>query len=697
MSRRQPAPRESPPRRLSDAPSVVLPPLLAWGIVFVCVLPSLLILLGVDLGTPLGRRVLLEASGERILPFGMVRGSILHTLMEWTAVCVAGMTAFLALLHYRNTSNPITPVLFVALSVSACADVAHILLSGDAFAPGIVGGPVVPFSWAVSRLYFASILVMGVAYRLLQDHDGNGRPASPGKMLRLLSMGGAMAVVGILLMVLGAEFGDHLELAFADAQVTHPLDLVPLGLLLVGATVLFPKLHRAAPSLFSHSLLLTSLPAVATQIHMAFGSRELFDSHFNAAHVLKLVTYLVPLLGLAFDYARTYEQNVVARVRLENEIRLRQDMQDRLWSTEAVNEAILASVGDAIVTVDDRGRIELFNPAAETMFEVEAARMVGLPATALAADQWRPALEGLVDRSSAPEDLDLLSTHFEMVGRRSDGADFPMDLTISEFEVEGLVRCALVLRDMTAQRRASKELADQASVLRIRTEDLSRSNDELEKFAYVASHDLQEPLRMVYSFTDVLAEHLGPTLDDEARSYMGFIQDGVERMRALIGDLLRFSRVGAPQGDYPSIQLDEAVRRAIDNLQAAIAEAEATLQIDALRSVRGDLTEVTQVFQNLISNALKFRGDAPPFVHIQAERRGPMVCVTIRDNGIGLDMQYSEKIFVLFQRLHTRDRYPGTGIGLALCRKIVERYGGTIEVESTPGEGAVFRFTLPVG
>jgi light-regulated signal transduction histidine kinase (bacteriophytochrome) len=168
-------------------------------------------------------------------------------------------------------------------------------------------------------------------------------------------------------------------------------------------------------------------------------------------------------------------------------------------------------------------------------------------------------------------------------------------------------------------------------------------------------------------------------------------------MRILIADLLKFSRVGAPTGVHPLIELQDAVQRAIENLQAAIEEAEVVLQIEALPPVHADLTEIAQVFQNLISNALKFRRDEAPSIRIVAERRGEMICVSVQDNGIGLDMKYAEKIFVLFQRLHTRDRYPGTGIGLALCRKIVERYGGTIHVESSEGEGATFEFSLPAG
>ena len=200
---------------------------------------------------------------------------------------------------------------------------------------------------------------------------------------------------------------------------------------------------------------------------------------------------------------------------------------------------------------------------------------------------------------------------------------------------------------------------------------------------------------MVHSFSDVLADHLQESLDDDARLYMGFIRDGVQRMRILIGDLLTFSRVGSPTSEAGPISLDAALDQALGNLQIAVEEAGAVVQVEPLPRVRADRSEIAQVFQNLVGNALKFRGEDVPHVRISADRREQVVCVSVSDNGIGLDMAYSEKIFVLFQRLHTRDDYPGTGIGLALCRKIVERYGGNIQVEAKPGEGATFRFTLP--
>ncbi|MEW9553536.1 ATP-binding protein [Nonomuraea sp. NPDC050783] len=228
-------------------------------------------------------------------------------------------------------------------------------------------------------------------------------------------------------------------------------------------------------------------------------------------------------------------------------------------------------------------------------------------------------------------------------------------------------------------------------------EELRRSNSELEQFAYVASHDLQEPLRKVASFTQMLEQRYGPQLDERALKYIHYAVDGAKRMQLLINDLLDFSRVGRVNGETAVVDSGAALDRALDNLSAAIEETGATITRDELPAVTANRTQLTQLFQNLVENALKFRSEEPPRVHIGAVRRegGPWE-FSCSDNGIGVEPKYADRIFLIFQRLHARDVYPGTGIGLALCRKIVDYHGGRLWLDdSGPGQGATFRWTLP--
>ena len=254
-----------------------------------------------------------------------------------------------------------------------------------------------------------------------------------------------------------------------------------------------------------------------------------------------------------------------------------------------------------------------------------------------------------------------------------------------------------ISRDITARKLAEEALA-------VKTEELLRSNRDLEQFAYVASHDLQEPLRMIASYTQLLARRYQNRLDKEADEFIDYAVQGAVRLQVLINDLLAYSRLGTRGKPFERIDCNEVLKRAVENCKIAIQDANAVITSSNLPVIVGDGTQWTQLFQNLLSNAIKFHGPEPPRIQIQAELKpAPLsqetpVCewvFSVSDNGIGIEPQYYERIFVIFQRLHAREEYPGTGIGLAICKKIVERHGGRIWVESTIGRGTTFFFTAP--
>ena len=280
--------------------------------------------------------------------------------------------------------------------------------------------------------------------------------------------------------------------------------------------------------------------------------------------------------------------------------------------------------------------------------------------------------------------------HFEKRYLRPDGRTVWVDLAVALARgAEGAPLYEIAVFDDITERKNAE------AALHAAHEELKRSNSELEQFAYVASHDLQEPLRMVSSYTQLIQRRYGDKLDGDAKEFMHYVVDGAARMKQLIEDLLAYSRVGTKGKQFREIEVEAALKRAVTNLRAAIEESGAAVTWDPLPKVSGDDLQLAQLFQNLIGNALKFRGRSVPRIHVSvAEKEGEWE-IAVADNGIGIEPQYFERIFMVFQRLHTQADYPGTGIGLAICKKVVERHGGRIWVASRPGEGSRFHFTLP--
>jgi signal transduction histidine kinase len=295
---------------------------------------------------------------------------------------------------------------------------------------------------------------------------------------------------------------------------------------------------------------------------------------------------------------------------------------------------------------------------------------------------------------------------------RAEGLDIPLILVSGALGDVTAVECIrqgatdYVLKDGLARlpevvRRALREKHERSLRLRAeqdlaaKAEELARSNADLEQFAYVASHDLQEPLRMVAAYTQLLAERYRGKLDENADKFIGYASEGAQRMQVLIQDLLAFSRVGRKEGTLVSIDCNAVMDGVRQTLSSSIQESGAVILYANLPSVWADRTQVAQVFQNLMGNAIKFRGKDPPVISVQAQKEGEQWLFSVADNGIGIAPEYAENIFVVFHRLHARTEYPGNGIGLAICKKIVERYGGKIWVESLGCGGSTFKFTMP--
>jgi PAS domain S-box-containing protein len=372
-------------------------------------------------------------------------------------------------------------------------------------------------------------------------------------------------------------------------------------------------------------------------------------------------------------------------------ISVRKDAEKHLVQMENKYRGLLEAAPDAMVVVNEAGKIVLLNLQAETQFGYRRDELLdqkmsnivpaGFPER-LVADSLRSAEDALAQQ---------IGTGIELIARRKDGSEFPIEIMLSPLESADGVLVTAAIRDITARKSSEAQLLE-------KVKELKRSNEELQQFAYIASHDLQEPLRMVASYTALLARRYRGKLDSDADDFIAFAVDGASRMQLLIRDLLAYSRVGSKGKELADTSSESALQQAIRNLRGAIEGSGALVTHDALPAVMADEMQLTQLFQNLVGNAIKYRRAGVPRVHITAvPKDAGKWMFSVQDNGLGIEPQFFEKIFGVFQRLHKREEFDGTGIGLAICKKIVERHGGAISVESIFGEGSTFHFPLAVG
>lgn len=370
-------------------------------------------------------------------------------------------------------------------------------------------------------------------------------------------------------------------------------------------------------------------------------------------------------------------------------IAARREAEAALLTAHQFREKVMESSTNAIYTMDMEGRFTTAN--------TRTCEITGYPLEELLGRTWA----NMVREADLPDLLTAFVstvegrepiTNREIVLQQKQGTEVVITFSIAPLRRDGVIFGVVgAAEDITARKHADAER-------QLRAEELARSNQELEQFAYVASHDLQEPLRTVTGFTQLLSRRYKGKLDPEADEFIGYITDGVSRMKSLIEDLLAYSRVQRTQAAISAVALDGVLATALANLHAAISTAGATVTHDPLPALTIDGRQFTQLFQNLIANAIKFRSEAAPVVHVSALQQDQHWLFSVRDNGIGISAESASRVFDLFQRLHAREQYEGNGIGLTICKKIVELHGGRIWVQplAEGAQGTEFRFTLPI-
>lgn len=485
----------------------------------------------------------------------------LHTLMEVIAMFLALTVGMMALIRFYSKKNNTILMVATGFLGTGLLDGYHAIVTSSFFAAQFPSGldSLIPWSWIASRVFLSILLWFSWLSWKREARMGEAGRVSE-RMIYIYA--GTLTLASFFFFA----FVPLPRAYYPEIFFHRPEEFVPALFFLLALIGYLTKGHWKN-DLFDHWLVLSLIVGFMGQALFMSYSGQLFDTMFDLAHLLKIVTYLFVLTGMTIS---TYH---------------------------------------------------LFRQAEDSKQEI------------LRANAW-------------------------------------------------------LQEEISERTRAEMKLKRQAR-------ELERSNAELEQFAYAASHDLQEPLRMVSSYCQLLGKRYKGKLDEDADEFIKYITDGAGRMRQLIEDLLAFSRVGTRGQTFQSVDLSAVVEKAVRNLEGAIHESGAEIETEPMPFVIGDSTQLSQLFQNLIGNAIKFRGPATPRVKVSAQRNGKGWELAVADNGIGIDPEFTGKIFGVFKRLHSHEEYSGTGIGLAICKKVVERHGGRIQVESQPGQGSTFRFTLP--
>lgn len=435
--------------------------------------------------------------------------------------------------------------------------------------------------------------------------------------------------------------------------------------------------------------ILTSLVTVPAITLCKTGGQSFISVPFNPVGLILLICFSILVATVANSRRRLEEVLRHANDALESKVAERTEelQRARNWF-----ETTLESIGDAVIATDLAGRVTFMNGVAESLTGWKRAEAAGRQLNevfVIINEETRRSGDNPVVQVLRNGAICGLANHTILVAR--DGREMPIDDSAAPIrdQENALAGVVLIFRDIT-QRRKDEKITEQARAT------LERTNQELQQFAFAASHDLQEPLRNVKIYSQLLGQRYRGKLDDDADQFIDFAVTGASRMEVLLADLLAYTQAsGSADEESGPTDAKEALENVLSSLHAAITEAGACIRYDDLPVVPINQVHLQQVLQNLIGNAIKYRSDQAPSIHVSAQRTGREWVFCIRDNGIGIDLQYQQRIFGLFKRLHTQDQYAGTGIGLAICQKIVQRYGGRIWVESEPGAGSAFFFTCP--
>ncbi|VAW81779.1 hypothetical protein MNBD_GAMMA13-834 [hydrothermal vent metagenome] len=617
--------------------------------------------------------------------FYALRGNIHHALLEWSAIIIAVVCVGIAFAHYSISHDIIAPVLGLTLVMSGSMDAVHTLAATRMVDAIAENNTLIPFTWAVSRSFNAIALLLGVALVLFKKSQHNNTLHTASLLALALLLSSAVYVLASWMAV-----SENLpQTQFSSNFISRPYDILPMGIFLV-CLPLFIRLYQDNRNYLTAAIVVSLFPNIFSEAYMAFGSKHLFDHYFNSAHGLKVLGYALPLMGYILDYQTIFTRQEKQKAQL---LVLNKSLKESEHRFRTMNQ--LLPVG--LLLANSKGIIVSINQYAKDLFGYTKDDLIGHKMEELV-----PKITGIshtavhknYKQNNNPYLLDNVTDFF--TGHHCDGSEIALDIGLAHIRLDDQDHSLVSLLNISQLKRLMDELKFQNERMDQAMLKLTESNEQLERFAFVCSHDLQEPVRMVQSFSQLIERRLKNRLDEKDKEYLHYVIDGAHRAQEMIRDILLFSRLDKPVNSREPVCLNELCKNVRDALQETLETKEAKfIWTDNLPTLNAIPSQLFQLILNLVSNGLKFNRDKTPTVLLDAVENPQGWSIEIRDNGIGINPSHQHKIFQIFERLNAKSEFPGTGIGLAICKKIAAQHHAELTLESSEGEGTTFFIRWP--
>lgn len=657
-----------------------IPKKLILAVLAICAIPVILNFLGVDFGTE-EKKIDLALFSEldryeqvdsmpRILS-----GSFTHTILEWSAFSTAIFTVILAFVHFDIKNDITTPIIGVALFFAGTMDAFHTLAADRLIEAVADNRNLIPFTWAICRLFNVLILIVGVSFFLLRKPTGKKANLH---IIFFSSLVFGIVAYGIIHICATSSYLP--KTMFPQSLITRPYDVVPLVLFVFAGVFIYPRFYRLAPSFFSHALIISVIPEIATQLHMAFGSKVLFDNHFNIAHFLKILAYFVPFIGLCLDYVKTYREETYlvekleqSNKNLEKEIIERKKTERERKNTADHLSKILRSIGEGVIVTDSDNRLVLINKVAEDFLGIKEVKSIS-----------KIILTELADEKFTRDWIELLMQDEDVV-------TMEMQITHPVFKT--------LLATQSKYRNKERKIIGSVTILRdiTREKEIDRMKTE---FVSSVSHELRTPLTSIKGFSvTILRDKEMP--EDTRTEFLKIIEKESARLSDLIEDLLDISRIESNRLDMKrgQVSIVKAIMDSIKSIEPQFKQKAVRLETELpeenLLSIISDSDRIIQVFQNLLSNAVKFTPEGGVVKVIAKEVNG-FIHIEIRDSGVGIPEKDLPHVFEKFYRVYRPGiEIRGTGLGLPIVKSIIEESGGEISVKSKKEKGTSVFLKFP--